>query len=421
MGPIIIFDKSALEQLSVDESCWLDNFFLTNITPLLYVETLADLAKIPKSGRVARTAEQIVGELAIKAPSMNSFPNAYHLTLLGQNLMGASIDMSNRPLIRGGQTVRSPQGKLAVHFDPFPEYETMQRWQDGEFLAIENELAQQWRAELSNVDLRTAEWIRNLKPRGTHFRDLAEVKALVDRVVTSGDRHLLLAALDLWGVPNAAKNAILRRYDQASQPPLSVFAPYAAFVLRIDLVFHLAIDAGLISSDRPSNMIDVAYLYYLPFCMVFTSNDKLHARLSPLFMELGQTFVPGSELKACLAELDLYYSLLPEDMKATGIMAFAVYPPEHLESLLTRLWDRYLPKWRDDAKSRKENRDAGLLPDDTIVERISEQLEHSTPVDAEVSSDDAEHVIIRRRISTRKGKWRTVSEDVERSARAEQV
>lgn len=44
-GPIIIFDKSALECLNVDEALWLDNFFLTNITPLFFVETLADLQK----------------------------------------------------------------------------------------------------------------------------------------------------------------------------------------------------------------------------------------------------------------------------------------------------------------------------------------------------------------------------------------
>jgi hypothetical protein len=44
-GPILIFDKSALQALSVDETNWLDNFFLTNITPLFLTETLADLEK----------------------------------------------------------------------------------------------------------------------------------------------------------------------------------------------------------------------------------------------------------------------------------------------------------------------------------------------------------------------------------------
>jgi hypothetical protein len=43
-GPHLIFDKSALQSFSLDESNRLDNFFETVITPLFYAETLADLA-----------------------------------------------------------------------------------------------------------------------------------------------------------------------------------------------------------------------------------------------------------------------------------------------------------------------------------------------------------------------------------------
>jgi len=50
-GPILIFDKSALQSLTVDESVWLDHLFLTNITPVFYVETLADLEREDPQGR----------------------------------------------------------------------------------------------------------------------------------------------------------------------------------------------------------------------------------------------------------------------------------------------------------------------------------------------------------------------------------
>lgn len=43
IGPITIFDKSALESLNPDEALWFDWFYKTIITPLFYVETLADL------------------------------------------------------------------------------------------------------------------------------------------------------------------------------------------------------------------------------------------------------------------------------------------------------------------------------------------------------------------------------------------
>lgn len=37
-GPVIVFDKSTLESLSIDESVMLDNFYLSNITPVFFVE-----------------------------------------------------------------------------------------------------------------------------------------------------------------------------------------------------------------------------------------------------------------------------------------------------------------------------------------------------------------------------------------------
>ena len=55
----MIFDKSFLESLSPDEAVWLDMYFTTFITPLFFVETLADLEKQMRGGR---TPEQIVGQ-----------------------------------------------------------------------------------------------------------------------------------------------------------------------------------------------------------------------------------------------------------------------------------------------------------------------------------------------------------------------
>lgn len=40
---MLIFDKSTLEGLSVDESVLLDHFYRANIPPIFFVECLADL------------------------------------------------------------------------------------------------------------------------------------------------------------------------------------------------------------------------------------------------------------------------------------------------------------------------------------------------------------------------------------------
>jgi hypothetical protein len=65
-GLHLIFDKSALQSFSLDETNWLDHFYTTVITPLFYAEVLADLEK--EVGR-GKTPEQVVGALAHKTPT----------------------------------------------------------------------------------------------------------------------------------------------------------------------------------------------------------------------------------------------------------------------------------------------------------------------------------------------------------------
>lgn len=114
MGPIIIFDKSLLQSLSVDESVWLDNFFISNICPLFYVETLSDLEKKVREGR---TPEQEVRIIANKTPEMHVNANMFHQDLCLGNLNGQSVTMDGRPLIAGGRPVKSDNKKGFV-FEP---------------------------------------------------------------------------------------------------------------------------------------------------------------------------------------------------------------------------------------------------------------------------------------------------------------
>jgi len=91
---------------------------------------------------------------------------------------------------------------------------------------------------------------------------------------------------------------------------------------------------GFESKDRPSHKIDLAYLYYLPFCHVFVSNDKLHARIAPLFMEQGQMFISGNDLKSGFKQIDEHFSKLPDEVKDKGVMSFAIYPPKEIETAI---------------------------------------------------------------------------------------
>ena len=180
----------------------------------------------------------------------------------------------------------------------------------------------------------------------------------------------------------------------------------------MDLFFHLGLAADLISRDRPSNKIDLAYLYYLPFCMVFVSNDNLHARTIPLFLRPDQVFLSGPELKEDLKRLDDHYSQLPEEVRTQGIMKFAHNPPLEGDYLVCRLWDRFLPRWRDNAARRM---DMSNETEKEILERLKDleeearRDESARPVDVQT----ADQVMFERLVPIRRGKWRLVPPEAE--------
>jgi hypothetical protein len=68
MGPNTIFDKSFLQGLKVDESVWFDQHYTAIITPLFFVETLADLEKAVGEGH---SPEDEVGHIANKTPEQS--------------------------------------------------------------------------------------------------------------------------------------------------------------------------------------------------------------------------------------------------------------------------------------------------------------------------------------------------------------
>jgi hypothetical protein len=400
---MLIFDKSTLQSLSLDESVWLEQFFFTNITPIFFVETLADLSK----QNVKRGARTLVAALARKTPGGSSFPNGFHVDLLGNDLVGNAIPMSNQAVLLGGVDKVDPRGRVGTHFDEFDESVALARWQDGEFEEIEEMLAKAWRAWLTNADFRgtTKRAVGILKVEKVASLDQAREMANA-YVETSGDTVVRFAR-ELLGIGPEHEEKILKRYSEVGSPPFQTFAPYAAFVLKVNLFFHLAVASSLIARERPSNMIDIAYLFYLPFCHVFVSSDKLHARTAPLFCEQGQEFVKGPDLKAALRELNEFYSQYEEEIERQGIVRFAPYPPKEIDNTVTRLWDKFAPRWREGP--REPDVKAG---DEISPELLTQILEGSTPV--EKSGAEPKYAIVRRKAPVRRGRWRLYPPEVEK-------
>ena len=138
-GPLLIFDKSALQMLlSVDESAWLDNFFECVVTPLFYVETLADLEK---KMRKDRTAEQEVKLIAARMPEHQAIPAVHHGTLIASELVGffkLDTHRAKRVVPPQAQPVILGDSKGIIYRDA-PEDEALRRWQEGKFIELERQ------------------------------------------------------------------------------------------------------------------------------------------------------------------------------------------------------------------------------------------------------------------------------------------
>lgn len=396
----------------MDESVWFDAFFLTNVTPLFYVETLADLEKAVAKGR---SPESVVGMLAAKTPN-GATPNVHHRSLISAELQGAPVPMTLGQIpVSPGKRMRAPDGTTGVHIDEFPEEAALHRWKDHEFLAIERSIAKLWRAELAVHDpRRVIEWVTGAVPVRNPTTELSALKEDIDAYCAREDEQVLRVALELLGVPEASAEQVVERWQQAGRPGLEQFAPYTTHVFKVDLLYYLGMKHKLIYTGRASNKIDMAYLYYLPFSMVFVSGDKLHHKTAPLFLRENQSYVEAKELKAALRELDMHYDRLPEEIKARGVMRFARQPPAELDNTVTRLWDRHMPRWRENA-DQPESDDAEAAKPVSDAAEFRDRIERAQPVelDPAVDVEAADYFVIRRQIPVTKGKWRLLPEQLE--------
>lgn len=413
MGPITLFDKSFLQSLSLDESVWFDNFFYSTICPIFYIETLADLEKAVRQGR---TPEQEVGYIADKSPEFHRNPCSYHQTLCLGNLMGYNVPMTGQIPLSGGRYVKTDEEKKGVVFEPSAEAQAFSRWQDGKFIELEREFAKFWRRSLENIDLLAA--AAGIKAMGIDkktCKSLDNAKQMADMIISSGRPLDIIKLSSIFlGFSLDQEMSILEAWDKAGNIPFPIYAPYAAHVLTVEVFFRIALAANLISTQRPSNRTDIAYLFYLPFCMIFVSSDKLHRSCAPLFLRKDQEFVWGQDLKADLTRLNEHYYNLPDQEKEKGITIFAAAPPKEGDYLVSKLWDRHLPSWRsiksDLPKMNPET-------EKKLVERLNKDSEaKSLPqADIDYNATDADFIIIQRKVRKRKGSWWQLPKDLKNS------
>ncbi len=412
MGPTALFDKSFLQSLHVDESVWFDRFFSANVCPLFYVETLADLEKSNLSN--GRTPERLVGIIAEKTPEVSGSPNVHHQHLCISELMGQRTPMTGQIPVAGGRPVNH-EGRRGVVFQASPESLAFSRWQQGKFEEVERLHAREWRAMLANLNLpAVAKGVKALGIDSGAVKTLEDAVELARRVINTGTRPFdqMQLAFHFLSIPEDLMRPLLARWSVDGYRPLSQYAPYVAHVLTVEIFFQVALGAGLISAERASNRADIAYLFYLPFCNIFISSDKLHRRCAPLFLGAGREFVWGPDLKIDLRRLNDHYAQLPEQEREKGILHFANWPTGSDDDLVVALWNRHLPGWSSIKESTAPMRSDS---EKELVSRIK-AMQNAPTVEPPVPSseeDEVSELSIERFVLRKKGNWYQMPKDLQ--------
>lgn len=301
------------------------------IPPVLLMEILADLRKAEN----IETGQAEVQRLADKLVPACSYMNVGFRQIVIGEIHGYKMPCDGRPVLGKGESVTSG-GKSGMIFEPSPEDEALLRWQRGSFLEAEEILATEWRRVSQAIDLeRVQRILRDHYSRHMKLRSFPEVTALVDDLLRSAPPTKLISwfLTDCEILPEKFEE-LLSKIQKNSSFKLDTDLPYTSRCLRVALIFHFGLAFGLVST-RSTNRIDLEYLYYVPFCMVFSSGDLLHRDLIP-FISKDQIFISRDVFKADLKGLAIWWTGLTA--KEQEAERHRIGPPEFEASITHQTW-----------------------------------------------------------------------------------
>jgi hypothetical protein len=323
-----------------------------------------------------------------------------------------------RPFVAGGKVVALGDSK-GMLLQASDEEEAVQRWARSDFLGLERQFARRWRQMIERIDLAAmSTTVCGAIGPWRKPTSLSEARTMTDTIIDNLDQEWLLRfGLELLGVPEAT-DYVLNDWKSNRRKTLRTYRPYFIHMLSINIFFALVLQTQLLSKVKASHQIDLAYLYYLPFCAVFSSRDNFHVQVAPLFMHPAQQFVHGDDLKADLKRLHERYSELPLATRERGLYTFAQFPPDDSSFLTTRLWDAYLPDWRKNSKNVVE------VPEkikEALAELIRKYQQAAPASDAgSVTTKDLAFAQVTRRIKPLKGDYFRIAKDVALKANEEE-
>ncbi|EQB63336.1 MAG: hypothetical protein RBG1_1C00001G0915 [candidate division Zixibacteria bacterium RBG-1] len=316
MGPTILLDKSALECLSIEEISVLSKYYYLLVTPTLIFEIMGDISKPPQKGILSKDK---VSQLSQKILSTDGFMNINYQSLCLANLLGYDVPMTGKPVVEPGVSLKTSTGQKFIFFDEPLVRKVLQDWSNGNFTEAEENTSKRWREALKKLNLEPFQGeVSKSFEKVPKMKTLSELKAFLDEKISNPDpgiqweniANVFHAFIESWAFTMNLQDQALKdintliynRWHKDQLPTLAVFASYANYLLKVSYLFSFGLHSRLLTPKR-SNAFDIEYLYYLPFCMVFSSGDNFHVEAAPLLLRRDQQFIHRDELKKDLKGL----------------------------------------------------------------------------------------------------------------------
>jgi hypothetical protein len=188
-------------------------------------------------------------------------------------------------ILSPGKKLVNVNNEIHAIYERSYESVAFEKWQKKEFAVVERDYAQKWRSMLKHTNAK--ENIKKIQEVGINYntcKTLLDAKKQAEEIISSTHKspyENMRLALLLLNLPENLKSQIHTQWSSTNYKPIIEYAPYTSYIAMVELFFHIAMSSNLISTERPSHYVDIAYLFYLPFCMQFTSSDKLHCVLLP--------------------------------------------------------------------------------------------------------------------------------------------
>lgn len=338
MGPFILIDKSIIQGLTYEECIYLSKYYSHIISPILIRELTSMLVKQDQDDE---SLKKKVSLLAAKShmPFTKLLPPAEKMAYC--NLMGEFIPMDGRIPMEGGKPFITKDGDKVIKFDEPVESKMLRNWSQGIFQKSDIQKGKEFREIDSEFNL---EQFR--KQMSNNLLSLPKFKCLQELFDWIENTHFSQSPPEkiLWHIADSIlnpehTNQMINRWISNGRPPIEKFAPYSSYFYKVMTFYILGIYSELIKGGKKAKThLDIQYIYYLPFCMVFTSNDKELIKIASFFLKKNQEIISLKELKNDFNLFKNFFNRLSKKELKDFYLEYGIYPPELENCLTSEIW-----------------------------------------------------------------------------------